>query len=132
MVIRPLAYRKSAGRRLQYRQPAYLICTDPAMSPAQLLQAYVAPWEIEVNFREQKTVMGLGQACTARSAQALPCFLTGVYSLLLLAGERLARRHGPDQLSLPRPKWYPIRPGNRFATGDLLGRWRAPGQSGDF
>lgn len=45
-----------------YREPGYLIYTEAELPVDQLLQAYLWRWEIEVNFREEKTVMGLGQA----------------------------------------------------------------------
>jgi hypothetical protein len=32
IIIRPLAYRPKKGARLLYREPGYLICTDPTMS----------------------------------------------------------------------------------------------------
>ena len=62
VIIRPLAYRLTKNSRLLYRQPAYLICTDTELEIEKLLQAYLWRWEIEVNFREQKTLLGCGQA----------------------------------------------------------------------
>lgn len=45
-----------------YRQPAFLVCTDPQMTLEDLLQDYLWRWDIEVNFRDEKTIMGVGQA----------------------------------------------------------------------
>ena len=62
MVIRPLAYRLSANSKLLYRKPAYLICTDNQMSAEKMLQNYIWRWEIEVNIRDEKTLIGCGKA----------------------------------------------------------------------
>ena len=62
VVIGPVGYRLSQKSRVLYRNPAYLICTDPHLSLQQILQAYLWRWGIEVNFRDQKTLLGMGQA----------------------------------------------------------------------
>lgn len=54
IIIAPLAYRPRKGARLLYRQPAYLICSDPGMSVQKALQNYLWRWDIEINFREEK------------------------------------------------------------------------------
>lgn len=125
VVIRPLSYRLNTSSRLLYRQPAYLICTDPQLPLEQLLQNYLWRWEIEVNFREQKTLLGCGQAQVRhpRSVQTVPAFITAVYSLLLLAASRAA--HGQARQLLPRAKWYPRSTQGRQTTGDLLNLFRA-------
>lgn len=46
LVVRPIAYRRRKGAHLDYRNPAYLICTDPTLSPEQILQSYLWRWEI--------------------------------------------------------------------------------------
>ena len=51
VVIRPLAYRPRKGSKLLYRDPAYLICTDPDLPLHRLIQSYLWRWEIELNFR---------------------------------------------------------------------------------
>lgn len=125
LIIRPLGYRLSKNSRMLYRQPAYLICTDANLSAQSLLQAYLWRWEIEVNFREEKTLMGCGQAQVRhpQSVERVPAFLVGIYSFLLLGAERT--RTDPAQVLLPRPKWYPRQHSSRPTTGDLLGQFRA-------
>jgi hypothetical protein len=61
VVIKPLGYRSRTGGKLQYRQPAFLICTDPTLSLELLVQAYVYRWEIECNHRDEKSLLGVGQ-----------------------------------------------------------------------
>jgi len=48
-VLAPTPYRKSKRRRLYYRDPAYLLTTDPHSSPKQLLQIYFDRWQIGVS-----------------------------------------------------------------------------------
>jgi hypothetical protein len=126
VVIAPLAYRPRRGSRLLYRQPAYLIVTDPKLELAQILQQYVWRWEIEVNFREQKTLLGVGQAQVRQpeSVERVPQFQTAVYALLLLAGARWSRQHGADE-ALPRPHWQRRCRPQRVTTARLLQHLRA-------
>jgi hypothetical protein len=60
-VLAPTPYRKRKRRRL-YRDPAYLLTTDLNSSATQLLQIYFDRWQIEVNHREEKDTLGIGQA----------------------------------------------------------------------
>jgi hypothetical protein len=39
-----------------------LICTDPDLPLEDLLQEYVWRWDIEVNHRDEKTILGVAQA----------------------------------------------------------------------
>ena len=41
IVIKPLGYRLQIGGRLLYRQPAYLVCTDPNLPLKELLQQFL-------------------------------------------------------------------------------------------
>ena len=106
IIIRPLAYRLRQGDKLLYREPAYLICTEAALPLAEVLQAYLWRWGIEVNFREEKTLLGVGQAQVrnGRSVQAVPALQVASYAMLLLAG---AQAFGTEATanSLPAPKW---------------------------
>ena len=53
VIVRPLAYRPRKGARLLYRNPVYLLCTDPDLSLERLLQSYLWRWEVELNFRQE-------------------------------------------------------------------------------
>ncbi len=120
VVIRPLAYRLTKNSRLLYRKPAYLICTDPNLDIKKLLQAYLWRWEIEVNFKEEKSLFGSGEAHvrTKDAVEKLPSFIVAVYALLLLAAFNTAQYDSIN--SLPRAKWYPNKKSNRKTTGDIL------------
>jgi len=62
VVIAPLGYRLRKNSKLLYRKPAFLICTDPELDVQAIVEGYIQRWDIEVNFREEKTRLGVGQA----------------------------------------------------------------------
>jgi hypothetical protein len=72
---------------LYYRDPAYLLTTDPRSSLKQLLQIYFDRWQIEVNHREEKDTLGVGQAqlWNVTSVPKQPVLAVASYSALLLA-----------------------------------------------
>lgn len=121
VVIRAVGYRKSKNANLNYREPIYLICTDPNLKIEKLLQSYLWRWGIEVNFKEQKTILGCGKAQVRKeeSCENAPVFHTAVYSMLLTASEK------ENQQQLPRPKWYKKHNDNHNTTGDIINQFRA-------
>jgi len=121
VVIAPLGYRPRKGAHLLYRQPAYLICTNDQLPVDQVLQAYVWRWDIEVNFRDEKTLLGVGQA-QVRNPQSValePALMVAAYATLLLAGLR-AYGNRPSIELLPRPKWRTQSPPPRISTARLI------------
>ena len=74
VVIKPLGYRLRNGSEVLYRQPAFLICTDPELDLATLIQAYINRWEIECNHRDEKSLIGVeqGQVRNPNSVERLP------------------------------------------------------------
>jgi len=125
VVIRPLSYRLTKNSRLLYRKPAYLICTDPNMAIDELLQAYLWRWGIEVNFREEKTTLGCGQAQvrTLSAIEKVPAFITVIYSMLQLAHHKVLTHQANN--TLPRSKWYPEKKNNTTTTGDIINQFRS-------
>ncbi|HEY1470943.1 MAG TPA: transposase [Candidatus Acidoferrum sp.] len=124
IVIAPLGYRLRNGSKLLYRKPVYVICTDPKMDVTTVLRHYLQRWDIEVNFREEKTLLGVSQAQVRNpnSAQNLPAFQVAAYAMLLLASLKAAQ--GPiKQDLLPRPKWQQTSP--RFSTARAISQLRA-------
>jgi hypothetical protein len=116
LVIAPLGYRLRKGSKLLYRQPAFLICTDPSLSIQTLLQNYLWRWDIEVNFRDQKTLLGIGEAQVrnAHSVQAQPAMGVAAYGLLLLAAAQA------NLQALSQPKWRSDCEPKRLSTASLL------------
>jgi len=123
VIIRPLAYRKSKGARLMYRQPAYLICTDITLALEDLVQAYLWRWEIELNFRDEKTVFGVGEAQvrTPASVESVPALIVASYAFLLLAGISSEA----NSTVLPSPKWARKKPCDRCSTQQFVAQYRA-------
>lgn len=113
VLIKPLSYRLRQGSKLLYRQPAFLICTDPQLEIAVLLQAYIDRWEIECNHRDEKSLLGVaqGQVWNPQAVARLPQFQVAAYSLLLLASLLASGfQRTPDYLPLPRWRRQSIRP----------------------
>jgi len=106
LVIKPLGYRLRQGSKLLYREPAFLIGTDPQLDLKTFLQAYVYRWEIECNYRDEKSVLGVaqGQVRNPQAVARLPQFQVAIYSLLLLSSI-LAYGFRRAAAYLPLPKW---------------------------
>jgi hypothetical protein len=106
IVIAPTPYRKSKSKRLYYRQPAYLLTSDLTSSLRQLLQIYFDRWQIEVNHREEKDTLGIGQAqlWNVTSVPKQPVLAVAAYSALLLAS-LTAFGAGRTTAYAPLPKW---------------------------
>lgn len=119
-VIRPLRYRARVGGPLLYRDPAYLLTTDLTTPDPALLQAYFDRWAIEVNHRDEKDLLGVGQAQVGseQAAWRVPQFQVAVYAILLLAA---LTAFGPKRTEayLPQPKWR-TQPSLRPSTLDIL------------
>jgi hypothetical protein len=86
-VVAPTPYRKRQSSKLYYRQPAYLLSTDLRHSAPQLLQIYFDRWQIEVNHRDEKETLGVGQAqlWNIDAVPKQPALVVAAYSALLLA-----------------------------------------------
>lgn len=106
IVIAPTPYRKSKSKKMYYRDPAYLLTTDLRSSAKQLLQIYFDRWQIEVNHREEKDTLGVGQAqlWNVTSVPKQPVLAVAAYSALLLASlHAFGAERGAAYAELP--KW---------------------------
>ena len=119
LVVAPVPYRRTSRSRLSYRRSAYLLTTDRSISAIQLLQVYLDRWEIEVNHREEKTTLGVGQAqvWSPKSVSRQPALVVAAYSALLLAS---LEAYGATRSEVYRllPKWR--RPSQRPSCLDLV------------
>lgn len=125
VIIRPLGYRLTKKSKILYRQPAYLICTDPDLNINDLLQAYLWRWEIEVNIRDEKTLLGSGQAQVRKPVpvEKVPAFTVAVYAMLLIAARKAQNEQ--TNAELPRAKWYKRKPLSRESTTDMINKLRS-------
>jgi hypothetical protein len=120
ILIRAPGYRLRKGSRLLYRDPAFLITTDLTTPASELIAAYLARWEVEVNFRDEKFLLGVGQA-QVRNPQSVartPAFLVACYGLLLWSSIRIFGDRRTDAFER-RPRWHQTEPA-RPSTRDLL------------
>jgi len=106
LVVAPTPYRKRKSSRLYYRQPAYLLTTDWKSKARELLQIYFDRWEIEVNHRDEKDTLGVGQAqlWNPTAVPKQPALVVASYSALLLAA---LEAFGAQRTAAyaPLPKW---------------------------
>ena len=122
VAIGPLRYRKRKNGPYRYTKPAYLICTDSRVSVSKLIQAYFWRWGIEVNFRDEKQIMGLGQAQVRNpeSVSTAPAVAVATYAALLLAGVRCYGFKAKPESCDP-PIWYrEKKKKTRMTTSDLV------------
>ena len=112
-------YKLSRASRKYYRQPGYLFCSDHELSAQNLLQIYLDRWQIEVNHRDEKQLIGVAdpQVWNGNSVDRIPAFLTASYSFLLLAS---LEAYGPKRTDdhIQPPKWQRSR--RRPSCLDLL------------
>lgn len=127
IVIRPLAYHRSKkSGHLLYRQPAYLITTDLSTPVQQLVQAYFWRWDIEVNHRDEKQLIGVGQAQvrSPRSVERVPAFAVASYAVLLIGAAKAFGLASAEPI-YPLPKWRSVRSCKRISTRQMQRRLRA-------
>lgn len=128
IIIRPLSYRRTKNSRLLWRHPAYLITTDRDSPLEPLVQAYFWRWDIEVNHRDEKQLIGVGQAQvrSAKSVERAPAFAVACYAMLLISAANAFGIATADPV-VDRPKWLagssckPL----RLSTPQLLKRLQA-------
>jgi hypothetical protein len=125
IVIAPLGYRLHVGGDTLYRHPAYLLTSELTTPLNLLLQSYVHRWEIEVNFRDEKTGLGVGEAQVwhEESVERAPALLVAAYGALLLAAREA---YGSDRTEdyLPPPAWRRV-PSRRPSLADMRSRLRS-------
>lgn len=123
--IAPLGYRKTKNSKLYYRDPAYLLTTDLSSPLSALIQAAFDRWEIEVNHREEKSLMGVGQAQvrSVKSVARVPQFMVCLYSFLLVSAlKAFGPKRTEDYPALP--KWRKAKSVRRPSISDIVARFR--------
>jgi len=119
LITAPTPYQASPHGPRYYRDPACYLSTDTTGPLAVLAQAAFDRWQIEVNHREEKDILGVGdaQVRSPLSVPRHPAFQVALYSLIHLAG---LLEYGPARTDdyLPLPKWR--RKARRPSFLDLL------------
>lgn len=113
LVVAPTPYRKRNSGRFYYRQPAYLLTTDLTAPARTLLQIYFDRWQIEVNHREEKDTLGIGQAqlWNETAVPRQPVLAVAAYSALLLASLiAFGPARGDAYAALPKWRRHAKRP----------------------
>ncbi len=105
IVVAPKPY-KSYSKKQNYKREAYILTDNHDLSAETIVQEYINRWEIEVNHRDEKNNLGVGQAqvWNNESIIKIPSLLIAAYSMMLLASLSC---YGPtrDPIYLPQPRW---------------------------
>jgi len=119
IVLAPIPYHLSPNSKINYREPAYLLTDANEQNIEKLIQAYVDRWEIEVNHRDEKQHIGIGdpQVWNDASVDRFPAFIVASYAFLLLASLEAYGAKRTDEYLRP-PKWQRRR--TRPSCLDLL------------
>jgi hypothetical protein len=82
-----------------------LLCTDPAVAPAQILAWFVQRWQLEVTFEEARRHLGLEtqRQWSAAAIRRTTPILLGLFSLVTLLAHRQMR--GPSGV-VRQAAWY--------------------------
>jgi len=123
IVIRPLRYR-AHGHTL-YRNPAYLLVSDYHVPVNEALQAYFYRWEIEVDHKDEKDLLGVGQAqvWNDTSVERQPAFHVASYAALLWAA---IKAYGMNDASAAGrlPLWREHKPPARMSVAQIIANLR--------
>ena len=105
-VLEPTKYKVRKTGELQRRDPGFLLTTLTNGQTQNLLQLYFDRWQIEVNHREEKDTLHLGQAQLHNpiAVPKQPALVVAAYSALLLAS---LIAYGPERTDIyePLPRW---------------------------
>jgi hypothetical protein len=113
LLIAPTPYRKRKRGRCYYRHPAHLLTTDRHSGAHALLQIYFDRWQIEVNHREEKDTLGVGQAqlWNPDAVPKQPVLSVAAHSALLLASLlAFGADRGTAYAALPKWRRHARRP----------------------
>jgi hypothetical protein len=104
IVLAPMPYVR--GGRRHYRDPAYIFVTDLTIPVEFVIQIYLDRWQIEYNHRDEKSILGVGEAqvWNELSVEKQPAFHVAAYSALLLANIICYGDKDHPDFGI-RPKW---------------------------
>lgn len=123
IILSAIIYGKKHKEKKHYQNPAYILTDNHSISAQELIQQYINRWEIEVNHRDIKTVLRVGEAqvWNENSVTKHPAHLVATYSLLLLAALKCyGDERGQEYLKLAKWRKKPTRP----SLNDILNALR--------
>ena len=126
LVINGLPYLAPGASKKSYHLPAYLTYIGPSLPDERLVQWYIWRTQIELNFRDEKQLFGLGhaQVWSDMSVMRCPAFMVSLYSCLQVAAIK-ANGHERGDFYLPLPKWNRKESCQRPSTQEILKKLRA-------
>ena len=123
IIMAPTPYRgPGKGRRkLLYREPAYLLSTDLCAPTIELIQAYLDRWQIEVEHRDEKSVLGVGEA-QVHADKSVPRMHSAHVAMWSMTKLAALRTEGFTRTSAypQRARWYPSDGTERPSADDIL------------
>jgi hypothetical protein len=101
ITLRWVLLRDPAGRA----DPQALLCTDPTVSPLQLIGWFVWRWQLEVTFHEARAHLGMEtqRQWSDRAILRTTPVLLGLFSLVTLLAHELC---GGESLPVRQAAWY--------------------------
>lgn len=89
-----------------YREQLFLVTTDLTTDVEMILRSYIWRWEIELNFKDEKSLFGINhpQVWNKQSVETRIPFVAMVYSLFLLACHRTFGEKNPVEYARWRDK----------------------------
>jgi hypothetical protein len=98
---------------------------DTELPLEEIIQEYVWRWDIEVNHRDEKTILGVGQAQVRNpnSAENLPATAVAAYAMLHIAAIKAFGKGGKPAV-IPEAKWRRPHKKIRPSMQDLINELR--------
>lgn len=95
IIVAPVYYVRGAVKG--HSAPLFLVTTDLTTPVGELLEHYIWRWEIELNFKDEKSVFGINepQVWNEDAVELRSPFMVLVYSLFMLACRRTFQESNP-------------------------------------
>jgi hypothetical protein len=95
LIVAPVYYVR--GSVEGHRDPLFLLTTDMESPLAVMLEHYIWRWEIELNFKDEKSIFGINepQVWNVDAVERRSPFIALIYSLFMLACHRTFQENNP-------------------------------------
>lgn len=121
LIVLPIPYVVVGRKKRGYNSPGFLMTTDLTAPAAELIQAYLDRWQIEVLHRDLKAGLGVGQvqAFSEAANKKIHGAQVAAYSMLTLAALK-AFGGGRTEAFPELPAWRKRKPPMRMSQHDLI------------